>query len=85
MLGCSVAWTRLLEAVYQNEVPILSPVTDNLLFLNQRKRERVFYGLNISQLIRFARVCSRVEGFNNKSLTAKLLRQGYRYHKLRKA
>ena len=39
-----------------------------------------------SQLIRFARVCSHVADFNtrNKSLTAKLLQQGYRYHKLRK-
>ena len=40
----------------------------------------------ISQLIRFARVSSHVDDFNtrNKALTAKLLRQGYRYHKLRK-
>ena len=42
--------------------------------------------LYISQLIRFARVSSHVVDFNarNKSLTAKLLQQGYRYHKLRK-
>ena len=42
---------------------------------------------SISQLIRFARVCSHVEDFNvrNKCLTAKLLKQGYRYHKQRKA
>ena len=40
----------------------------------------------ISQLIRFARVSSHVADFNarNTSLTAKLLQQGYRYHKLRK-
>ena len=45
------------------------------------------YGVYISQLIRFARVSSHVSDFNsrNKSLTAKLLHQGYRYHKLRKA
>ena len=45
------------------------------------------YGVYISQLIRFARVSSHVDGFNtrNKVLTAKLLRQEYRYHKLRKA
>ena len=45
------------------------------------------YGVYISQFIRFARVCSHVEDFNarNKCLTAKLLKQGYRYHKLRKA
>ena len=38
----------------------------------------------ISQLIRFARVSSQVADFNarNKSLTAKLLQQDYRYHKL---
>ena len=48
---------------------------------------RPSYGLYISQLIRFARVCSHVEDFNarNKCLTAKLLKQGYRYHKLEKA
>ena len=42
--------------------------------------------LLISQLIRFARVCSHVDDFNtrNKCLTAKLLKQGYRYHKIRK-
>ena len=41
----------------------------------------------ISQIIRLARVSSHVDDFNtrNKVLTAKLLRQGYRYHKLRKA
>ena len=41
----------------------------------------------ISELIRFARVCSHVNDYNtrNKCLTAKLLKQGYRYHKLRKA
>ena len=46
------------------------------------------YGFYISQLIRFAKVSSHVADFNarNKSLTqsAKLLQQGYRYHKLRK-
>ena len=45
------------------------------------------YGVYISQLIRFARVCSHVDDFNtrNKCLTAKLLKQGYQHHKLRKA
>ena len=44
-------------------------------------------GLYISQLIRFARVCSNVDDFNNRNLilTAKLLKQGYRYLKIRKA
>ena len=45
------------------------------------------WGVYISQLIRCARVSSQVDDFNtrNKVLTAKLLRQGYRYHKIRKA
>ena len=45
------------------------------------------YDVYISQRIRFARVSSHVDDFNtrNKVLTAKLLRQGYRYHKIRKA
>ena len=48
---------------------------------------RTSYGVYISQVIRFARVCSDVDDFNarSKCLTAKLLTQGYRYHKLRKA
>ena len=44
------------------------------------------YGVYFSQLIRFARVCSNIDDFNNRNLflTAKLLKQGYRYHKIRK-
>ena len=44
------------------------------------------YGVYISQLLRFARVCSNVGDFNNRNqfLTSKLLKQGYQYHKLRK-
>ena len=44
------------------------------------------YGVYISQLIRFARASSFVVDFNthNKLLSQKLLKQGYRYHKLRK-
>ena len=45
------------------------------------------YGVNISQLTRFARVSSQVDDFytRNKVLTVKILKKGYRYHKLRKA
>ena len=37
------------------------------------------YGVYISQLIRFARVCSNFDDYNNRNLflTAKLLKQGY--------
>ena len=55
----------------------------NFPFLDGDVPRSTFYGVNISQLIQFARVSSHVADFNarNKSLTAKLLQQGYRYHK----
>ena len=58
----------------------------NFPFLDGDIPRSTSYGVYISQLIRFARVSSHVADFNarNKSLTAKLLQQGYRYHKLRK-
>ena len=58
----------------------------NFPFLDGDVPRRPSFGVYISQLIRFARVCSHVDDFNtrNKCLTAKLLKQGYRYHKLEK-
>ena len=58
----------------------------NFPFLDGDVPRRASYGVYSSQLIRFARVCNHVTDFNarNKYLTAKLLQQGYRYHKLRK-
>ena len=57
----------------------------NFPFLDGDVPRSTSNGVDISQLIRFARVSSHVVDFNarNKSLTAKLLQQGYRYHKLR--
>ena len=54
----------------------------NFPFLDGDVPRSASYGVYISQLIRFARVSSHVDDFNtgNKVLTAKLLRQGYRYH-----
>ena len=59
----------------------------NFPFLDGDVPRSTSYGVYVSQLIRFARVSSHEVDFNtrNKVLTAKLLRQGYRYHKLRKA
>ena len=59
----------------------------NFSFLDGDVPRSTSHGVYISQLIRFARVSSHVDDFNtrNKVSTAKLLRQGYRYHKLRKA
>ena len=58
----------------------------NFPFLNGDVPRHASYGVYISQLIRFARVCNHVADFNARSncLTAKLLQQGSRYHKLRK-
>ena len=59
----------------------------NFSFLDGDVPRSSSYGVYISQLIRFARVCYNVDDFNNRNLflTAKLLKQGYRYHKIRKA
>ena len=58
-----------------------------VMFLARHPMAYIF--LNLFDLLEcpFARVSSHVDDFNtrNKVLTAKLLRQGYRYHKFRKA
>ena len=60
----------------------------NFLFLDGDVPPSPSDGLYISLfLIRFARLCSNVDDFNNRNLflTTKLLKQDYRYHKIRKA
>ena len=49
---------------------------ENFPFLDGDVPRRPSYGVYISQLIRFARVCSNVDGFyaRNKCLTTKLLK-----------
>ena len=61
----------------------------NFPFLDGDVPRSTSYGVYISQLIRFAKASSYVADFNtrNKLLTQKLLKllkQGYRYHKLGK-
>ena len=58
----------------------------NFPFLDGDVSFSTSYGVYISHLIRFARASSYAADFNtrNKLLTQKLLKQGYRYHKLRK-
>ena len=58
----------------------------NFPFLESDVPRSTSRSLYISLIIRFARVSSHVDDFYtlNKVLTAKLLKQGYRYHKLRK-
>ena len=59
----------------------------NFPFIDGDVPRRPSYGVYISQLIRFVRASTDVTDFNNRNkfLTAKLLNQGYRYHKLSKA
>ena len=63
-----------------------NPSCSNVDFLDGDVPRSTSYGVYISQLIRFARASSYVTDFNtrNKLLTQKLLKQGNRYHKLRK-
>ena len=51
----------------------------NFRFLDGDVHRSPSCGVYISQLIRFARVCSNVDDFNNRNLflTAKFLKQGY--------
>ena len=58
----------------------------NFPFLDGGVPRRASCGVCVSRLIRFARVCNHVTDFNarDESLTARLLQQGCRYHKLRK-
>ena len=55
----------------------------NFPFLDGDVPRRTSYGVYISQLIGLTRASSNLSDFNyrNKALTAKLLRQGYRYFK----
>ena len=58
----------------------------NVPFLDGDIPRAPSYGVYVFQLIRFAGVSSHVADFNtrNKMLTAKLPKQSYRYHKLRR-
>ena len=53
----------------------------NFPYLDGDVPRRAYYGVYISQLIRFARVSSQVSEFNtrNKLLIAKPINQDYRY------
>ena len=59
----------------------------NFPFLDGDVPRSPSYGVYISQLIPFAIVYSNIDDFNKRKLilTAKLLKQGYRYHKIQKA
>ena len=75
-------WLRLKLMI--NEINVIDIV--HFPFLDDDVPRLTSYGVYVSQLIRFARVSSHFDDFNtgNKVLTAKLLRHGYRYDKIRK-
>ena len=58
----------------------------NLPYLDGDVPRSTSYGVYVSQLNRFIRLSSHVDDFDTryKVSTAKLLRQGYRYKKIRK-
>ena len=84
-LNLSIANGTVSTKIYDKRDDFDSDIV-NFPFLDGDIPRRTLYGVYISQLIRFARASSNVSDFNcrNKALTAKLLRQGYLYHKLRK-
>ena len=63
---------------------MINVTTVNFRFLDIDFPRSASYGVYISQLNRFARASSYVADFNthNKLLTQKLLKHGYRYHRL---
>ena len=56
----------------------------NFPFLDGDVPRRTSYGVYISQLIRFARASSNLNDFNYRNKALIILRQGYRFSKLRK-
>ena len=85
-LHLSISYGFVKTKIYDKRVDFDFDIV-NFPFLDSDVSRSTSYGVYISQIIRFARVFSHVDDFNtrNKALTAKLLRQGYRYHKIRKA
>ena len=82
----SLYFKRLVSFKIHDELDDLDFDTVNFSFFDGDVPSRRSYGVYISRIIRFARVCSHVDDFNNcnKCSTTKHLKQGNRYHKLRK-
>ena len=85
-LHLSISKGRLKTKIYDKRDDVDFDVV-NLPFLDDDVPRSTSYGVYFSQLIRFARMSSHVHDLNtrNKVLTAKLLRHGYRYHKICKS
>ena len=85
-LDLSIINGRLHTKVYDKRDDFSFPIV-NFPFLEGDVPLAPSYGVYISQLVRYARICSDVSDFNDKNrfITEKLLKQGYRYHKLVKS
>ena len=85
-LNLSIRNGRVFSKIYDKRDDFNFEIV-NFSFLDENVPRTPSYSVSISQLIRFARVCSYVDDFNNRNLflTAKLLKQDYRYYKIRKA
>ena len=84
-LNLSISNGTVSTKIYDKQDDFMFDIV-NFPFLDGDVPRRTSHGVCISQLIRFARASSGLSDINcrNKAITAKLLRQGYRYHKLRK-
>ena len=78
-LNLSISNKFVSSKIYDKRDDFDFDIIVNFPFLDGDFPHRPSYGVYISQLIRFARVCSHVDDFNtrNKCLTAKLLKQGF--------
>ena len=85
-LNIKVIGSNVHTSVYDKRDDFGFPIV-NFLWLSGDVPRLPSYGVYISQLVSFARCCTRVSNFHSKNLqiTSKLLTQGYRYHKLRKS
>lgn len=82
-LNVNICNGKLTTKIYDKRDDFTFPIV-NFPFLDGDIPLGPSYGVYISQLVRFARVCNNVTDFNerNSFITEKLLHQGYRYHRL---
>ena len=72
---------KLLTQLYDKRDDFDFPIV-NFLCLSSNIPESPAYGVFVSQLIRYARVCLKDFLFRGSILVSKLLKQGYSSHKL---
>ena len=82
-LDILISQSHLKFKIYDKRDDFSFPIV-NFPFLDGDVPLAPSFGVYISQLVRYARVCSDVSDFNERNLciTEKLLSQGFRFHKL---